>query len=174
MHPLRHLNWIVPVFAGLLVTVWYFWTGRADQPPEPVATVQQATPQPAPAPENNSDLVINYPKRVDEGVQCAALIATMESSINGKLAPDSDAYRLVGYTLGKAEEDALRAGLSKGEVRQKYQEKIIAFYPQFMRNPKGTQEKLRSEHDNCVARAKHYDPQTMVGAALEEHQRQGQ
>ncbi len=107
-----------------------------------------------------------------ETVDCAALMAVTESINKGELSPASNIFNLVGYTLGQAQDYAAKAGIDIKQVKSQYDHKTIAHY---LRLTSATEEELadsQKQANDCVAKARHYDPKTMIQAAIEEAKKQ--
>lgn len=142
----------VMVIAAIAVTI--FWLRQPSTPAAPASTREPATTDPA--------------RLFEQSVDCAALMAAMESSLHGRLAPESPVFSLIGYTLGYAQEQAGKAKLDPASVRPAYDLKVITYYQQFTHDPEGSRARYREHHARCIATARRYDPHTLLQAAFED------
>ena len=110
----------------------------------------------------------DYKSQFYETVDCAALMAVVESITKGKISPNSNVFSLIGYTLGQAQDYALKAGIDVKEVKPLYDNKIITYYLNLSNATEQELSNSQQQANHCIALARHYDPKTMIDAALEE------
>lgn len=110
----------------------------------------------------------DYQERFYETIDCAALMAVTESINKGELSPKSNIFNLIGYSLGQAQDYALKAGIDVGQVKPLYDNKTITYYLQLSNATEQEFSDSQSRANNCIAIARHYDPKTMIDAALED------
>lgn len=117
---------------------------------------------------NKQPITPSYQQLFLEAVDCAALMAATESITKGELSPGSNVFNLIGYTLGMAQDYALQANMDISQAKKLYDKKTIAYYFQLEKAAPADLEKKRIIAERCIATARHYDPATMIDAALED------
>ena len=113
----------------------------------------------------------DHQQNFDAAIRCAATLAATESVDHGELTPGSDTFRLVGYTLGMAQEHAMKAGMDLSRVKSLYDQKVVKHYMQLAGATPDQLKENRGHYDRCIEQARHYDPDTMLDAALRDAQK---
>ena len=153
---------IILIVSGIPLSVFFYQA--LGNKPAAENTTTQSSEIPAPSTTIQPSLRQSY----FDTIECAALISTMESIKNGALKAESKAFNHVSYTLGFAEELAIKSGLDKAQAKADYNKTTASLLQKLS---KSTAEQLADsepQYQRCISRAEKLNPDTLVEAAMKE------
>ncbi len=130
-------------------------------------TNTETRPVPAKKAEPEPQLNKTPLQQMHETVDCAALLAAHESSTKGELKAESTTFNIISYTLGKAQELALQAGLNKDAAKQRYDEQVVSNFLEYTANPETVAQKNTAKVADCEKQLRAFEPNGLIQSTIE-------